>query len=128
LDAAAQAGVPQVVAPGCLDMANFGPRASLPSAYQARQLYEWNPTVTLMRTNIEENLLMGQVFAQKLNAARGPVRVLIPLRGFSMLDSPDERFWNPDADAAFVAALRADLRPEIAVEELDANINDPQFA
>jgi uncharacterized protein (UPF0261 family) len=128
LDAAAQAGVPQVVAPGCLDMANFGPRASMPAQHQDRQLYEWNPTVTLMRTNIEENLLMGQVFAQKLNAARGHVRVLIPLRGFSMLDSPGERFWDPAADAAFVTALRADLRPGIAVEELDANINDPQFA
>jgi uncharacterized protein (UPF0261 family) len=45
-----------------------------------------------------------------------------------MLDSPGERFWNPEADAAFVAALRADLRPDIAIEELDANINDPQFA
>jgi uncharacterized protein (UPF0261 family) len=128
LDAAAQAGVPQVIAPGCLDMANFGPRASMPAHYQDRLLYEWNPTVTLMRTTAEENVQMGRIFAQKLNAARGPVRVLIPLRGFSMLDSPGERFWNPDADAAFVRALRADLRPEIVVEQLDANINDPQFA
>lgn len=128
LDAAAQAGVPQVVAPGCLDMANFGPRASMPAQYQDRQLYEWNPTVTLMRTTADENARMGRIFAQKLNAARGPARVLIPLRGFSILDSPGERFWNPEADAAFVAALRADLRPEIAIETMDANINDPQFA
>jgi uncharacterized protein (UPF0261 family) len=128
LDAAAQAGVPQVVAPGCLDMANFGPRASMPAQYQDRQLYEWNPTVTLMRTTADENARMGRIFAEKLNAARGPAKVLIPLRGFSMLDSPGERFWNPEADAAFVTALRADLQPEIVVEELDANINDPQFA
>ena len=128
LDAAGQAGVPQVVAPGCLDMANFGPRATMPPQHQDRQLYEWNPTVTLMRTTVEENARMGRIFAEKLNAARGPARVLIPLRGFSMLDSPGERFWNPDADAAFTSALRAALRPEVAIEELDANINDPQFA
>jgi len=128
LDAAGQAGVPQVVAPGCLDMANFGPRASMPAQYQDRQLYEWNPTVTLMRTTADENARMGRIFAEKLNAARGPAKVLIPLGGFSILDSPGERFWNPAADAAFVAALRADLRPEIAVETMDANINDPQFA
>jgi uncharacterized protein (UPF0261 family) len=128
LDAAAQAGVPQVVAPGCLDMANFGPRAGMPAQYQDRQLYEWNPTVTLMRTTADENARMGRIFAEKLNAARGPAKVLIPLRGFSMLDSPGERFWDPEADAAFVAALRADLRPEIGVETMDANINDPQFA
>ena len=128
LDAAAAAGVPQVVGPGCLDMANFGPRASVPPQHQGRLLYEWNPTVTLMRTTAEENALLGRIFAEKLNAARGPTRVLIPLRGFSMLDSPGERFWSPEADAAFVAALRADLRPDIPVEQLDANINDPAFA
>jgi uncharacterized protein (UPF0261 family) len=128
LDAAARAGVPQVVAPGCLDMANFGPRAGMPSQYQDRLLYEWNPTVTLMRTTAEENARLGRIFAAKLNAARGPARVLIPLKGFSMLDSPGERFWDPQADAAFVAALRAELRPEVPVEELDANINDQQFA
>jgi uncharacterized protein (UPF0261 family) len=81
-----------------------------------------------MRTTAEENARIGQIFAEKLNAARGPVKVLIPLRGFSMLDSPGERFWDAPADAAFVSALRAGLRPEIAVEQLDANINDPQFA
>ncbi|HEU5099681.1 MAG TPA: Tm-1-like ATP-binding domain-containing protein [Roseiflexaceae bacterium] len=128
LEAAALAGVPQVIAPGCLDMANFGPRATIPPQHQARQLYEWNPTVTLMRTTAEENARLGRIFAEKLNAARGTVRVLIPLGGFSMLDSPGERFWDPAADAAFVAALRADLRPEIAIEEIDANINDPRFA
>lgn len=128
LDAAAAAGVPQVVGPGCLDMANFGPRASVPPQHQGRLLYEWNPTVTLMRTTAEENALLGRIFAEKLNAARGPTRVLIPLRGFSMLDSPGERFWSPEADAAFVAALRADLRPDIPIEQLDANINDPAFA
>jgi uncharacterized protein (UPF0261 family) len=128
LDAAGQAGVPQVVAPGCLDMVNFGPRATVPQRHQDRQFYEWNPSVTLMRTTAEENAQLGRIFAEKLNAARGPARVLIPLRGFSMLDSPGERFWDPAADAAFVRELRAHLRADMPVEELDLNINDPQFA
>ena len=84
-------------------------------------------TSVLMRTTPEENQRLGQIFAEKLNAARGAVRVLIPLRGFSMLDSPGERFWLPEADAAFTRALRAGLRSDIPVEELDANINDPAF-
>jgi uncharacterized protein (UPF0261 family) len=128
LEAAARAGVPQVVAPGCVDMCNFGPRATVPARYEGRLFYEWNPTVTLMRTTAEENAQLGAIFAEKLNQATGPVHVLIPLRGFSILDSPGERFWNPEADAAFVRALRAGLRPDIPVEELDANINDPPFA
>ena len=128
LDSAGVAGLPQVIAPGCLDMANFGPRETLPPHYQGRLLYEWAPTVTLMRTTVEENARLGHIFAEKLNAARGPAAVLIPLRGFSMLDSPGERFWSPEADAAFVRTLRGSLRPDIPVEELDANINDAQFA
>ena len=128
LDAAAMTGVPQVVVPGCIDMANFGPRATVPERYADRVLYEWNPTVTLMRTTPEENARMGAIFAAKLNRATGPVAVLIPLKGFSMLDSPGERFWDPQADAAFIQALKVNLRPDIAVEELDLNINDPAFA
>ncbi len=128
LDAAAATGVPQVVVPGCIDMANFGPRATVPDRYNGRTLYEWNPTVTLMRTTAAENAEMGRIFAAKLNRAAAPVAVLIPLRGFSILDSPGERFWDPAADAAFTGALRADLRPNIPVEELDLNINDPAFA
>jgi uncharacterized protein (UPF0261 family) len=128
LEAAGVAGVPQVVAPGCLDMVNFGPRTTVSSKYDGRQFYEWNPTVTLMRTTPEENQRLGQIFAEKLNAARGPAQVLIPTLGFSMLDSPGERFWNPAADGAFVRALRAGLRADIPVEELEANINDPRFA
>ncbi len=128
LDAAATHGVPQVVVPGCIDMANFGPRASVPERYQDRLLYEWNPTVTLMRTTPDENVRMGEIFAEKLNQATGPVHVLIPLRGFSILDSPGDRFWDPEADRAFIDALTANLRSDVPVEHLDLNINDPAFA
>jgi uncharacterized protein (UPF0261 family) len=128
LEAAGAVGIPQVVVPGCIDMVNFGPRASVPARYEGRLLYEWNPTVTLMRTTAEENAELGRIFARKLNAASGPVQVLIPLRGYSILDSPGERFWNPEADRAFVQTLRTDLRGDIPVEELDANINDDAFA
>jgi len=128
LEAAAKAGVPQVVVPGCIDMANFWARDTVPEKYQNRNLYEWNPNVTLLRTNVEENIQMGRIFAEKLNAARGPVAVFIPLRGFSMLDSEGEPFWDPEADRAFIDTLKANLRPDIPVYEMDNNINDPEFA
>lgn len=128
LDAAAKRGVPQVVVPGCIDMVNFGPRSTMPERFQDRTLYEWNPTVTLMRTTPDENARLGEIFADKLNAATGSVAVLIPLQGFSILDSPGERFWNPEADHAFINALKRALRPDIPLEELDCNINDPAFA
>ncbi len=128
LEAAAKTGTPQVVVPGCIDMANFWARATVPERYQDRNLYEWNPNVTLLRTNVEENRRMGEIFAEKLNQATGPVAVFIPMRGVSMLDSEGEPFWDPEADRAFRDALKANLRSDIPVYELDHNINDPEFA
>jgi uncharacterized protein (UPF0261 family) len=128
LDAAGQAGIPQVIAPGCLDMVNFGGLESVPERHRERKLYPWNPNVTLMRTTPEENAALGRILAEKANAARGPVAVLLPLGGVSQLDSPGGDFWWPEADAALFAAIRDNLRPEVRLVELDANVNDPVFA
>ena len=128
LEAAARAGVPQVVAPGCLDMANFGGPETVPEKYRGRKLYEWNPTVTLMRTNVEENAELGRILAEKVNLSSAPVTVFLPLKGVSQLDSPGGEFWWPEADQALYDAIKRNLRPDIPVVELDLNINDPAFA
>lgn len=132
LDAPGKAGIPHLIVPGCIDMCNFGPRSTVPDKYQDRLLYEWNPSVTLMRTTPEENRRLGEIFAQKANAAKGPVAFLIPLKGVSILDSvkdgQPQLFWNPEADQAFIKGLKSKLKPDIPVVEMDANINDPAFA
>ena len=72
---------------------------------------------------------MGAMLAAAANAAQpGKVTVLIPLKGVSMLDSEGDRFWDPAADQACFDALKADLRADIPLIEMDANINDPEFA
>jgi uncharacterized protein (UPF0261 family) len=128
LEAAARVGIPQVIAPGCLDMANFGAPQTVPERYRGRRLYEWNPSVTLMRTNIEENAALGRILAEKANLSTAPVTVFLPLRGVSQLDSPGGDFWWPEADQSLYDAIRAYLRADIPVVELDHNINDPAFA
>lgn len=126
--AASRKGIPAILVPGCVDMANFGGIDTVPAQYRGRNLYEWNPNVTLLRTNVEENRKMGEMLAAAANAATGPVAVILPLKGVSMLDSQGERFWDPEADAACYNAIRQHLRPGIQVIEADANINDPEFA
>ena len=128
LDAAGRAGIPQIVAPGCLDMCNFWARNTVPEKYQGRLLYEWNPNITLMRTTPEENAQMGRIFAEKLNAAAGPTLVYIPNGGWSELDFPEKPFWWPEANQAFVDALKADLRSDIPVIEMSEDINHPDFS
>lgn len=128
LDAAPRHGVPAVVAPGCIDMVNFRAPPTVPAKFKDRKFYPHNPNVTLMRTNVEESHRLGEVFAEKLNASTGPVTVLLPLKGVSMIGAPGGPFWWPEADTAFATALKARLRPDIPVVELDCNINDPAFA
>ncbi len=126
--AAPARGVPVVLVPGCVDMANFGGPETVPARYAGRQLYKWNPNVTLLRTNVAENARIGEMLAAAANAAAGPVAVLLPLRGVSMLDSPGGQFWDPAADRACYQAIRSHLKPSVPVEEIEANINDEAFA
>jgi uncharacterized protein (UPF0261 family) len=126
--AAARAGIPTVLVPGCVDMANFGGIDTVPGKYKGRNLYEWNPNVTLMRTNVEENKIMGKMIAHAANESKGPVVILIPLKGVSMLDSEGDRYWDPPADKACYDAIKTNLKPGIRVVELDHNINDPEFS
>ncbi len=126
--AAARMGVPTVLAPGCVDMANFWAIDTVPEKYRGRKLYEWNPNVTLMRTNVEENRVMGEMICAAANQAKGKVVILIPLKGVSQLDSPGGAFWDPEANQACFNAIKAGLKPGIPVIELDYNINDPEFS
>jgi uncharacterized protein (UPF0261 family) len=126
--AAARAGIPTLLVPGCVDMCNFWGIETVPQSYQGRNLYQWNPNVTLMRTTVGENVRMGQMIAAAANAATGPVSILIPLKGVSQLDSPGQLFWDPTADAACFDAIKSNLKPGIPVVEMDQNINDPEFS
>jgi uncharacterized protein (UPF0261 family) len=130
LSAPGQMHIPHLIVPGCVDMVNFGPMDTVPARYKeaGRLFYEWNPSVTLMRTNVEENRKMGQIFAEKANAAQGPVAFLLPLRGVSILDGDEQLFCDREADQAMFEAIKANLRPDIPVVEMDNNINDPEFA
>lgn len=130
LSAPGRQGIPHLVAPGCIDMVNFGPVQTVPQEYRdaGRLFYEWNPEVTLMRTNVEENKQLGRIFAEKANAACGPVAFILPLRGVSILDGDGDRFCDREADQAMFSELKATLRQDVPVIEVDANINDPEFA
>jgi uncharacterized protein (UPF0261 family) len=130
LSAPGRRGIPHLIVPGCIDMVNFGPPDTVPQRYRdaGRKFYEWNPTVTLMRTNVEENHRLGEIFAEKANVATGPTAFLIPQRGVSILDGDGQPFCDRPADGAMFTALRERLHPKIPFVELDANINDAVFS
>jgi uncharacterized protein (UPF0261 family) len=130
LDAPGKRGIPHLIVPGCVDMVNFGAPSTVPEEYRKanRLFYEWNPSVTLMRTNAAENRQIGEIFARKANAATGPVAFLVPRRGVSMLDADGQLFCDRVADQAMIDGIKANLKPAIPLVEVDLNINDSAFA
>ncbi len=127
LTAAGRRGIPQVISVGATDMVNFGPPADVPSRFTDRLFYEHNPTVTLMRTTVEENRRLGQQIAQRAAIATGPTTVILPLEGVSAIDRAGEPFDDPEARDALFTAIR-DHHGEADLLELPLHINDPEFA
>jgi uncharacterized protein (UPF0261 family) len=128
LEAAACAAIPQVVSCGALDMVNFWAMETVPSQFRSRTLYQHSPDVTLMRTTPEECAKLGGIIAAKLNAAKGPTALFLPLRGVSAIDREGQPFHLPEADTVLFEALRRSVRPPVELIELDLHINDPAFA
>jgi uncharacterized protein (UPF0261 family) len=129
LTAAGAAGLPQVIAPGALDMVNFGPRETVPERFADRLLYVHNPTVTLMRTTVKEMAELGARVGRKAAAAAGPTEVFWPDRGVSALDADGQPFFDATADAACRDALAEELRAAgQTMRRMDTHINDPAFA
>lgn len=128
LEAAGEAGLPQVIAPGALDMVNFGPRDTVPEKFHDRLFYQHNPTVTLMRTTTEEMAELGRIMARKLSAAQGATTVIVPTQGVSAIDKTAQPFDSPEARAAWRENLMANIGSNVTVIEMDAHINDDEFA
>ena len=128
LDAAGAAGLPQIIVPGCLDMVNFGAPETVPAKFQGRTFYQHNPQVTLMRTTAAECAQLGRILADKANAARGPIAILLPRKAVSVISAPGGPFHDPAADAALFAGIKDHLRRDIRLIEMDCAINDPEFA
>lgn len=128
LEAAGASGLPQVVAPGALDMVNFGPPDTVPEEFSDRLFYQHNPTVTLMRTTAEETAELGRIMARKLSEAQGPTTVIIPVHGVSAIDKTGQPFDSPEARTTWIENLKAHIGDNVTVIEMDAHINDDEFA
>jgi uncharacterized protein (UPF0261 family) len=128
LEAAGNHGVPQVIAPGALDMVNFGPPDTVPEKFKNRKFYQHNPTITLMRTTVDENAALGKMMARKLSQAKGQTTVIIPKRGVSAIDAQGQPFDSPEARAAWIQNLKQNVTDNVTVIEMDNNINDDAFA
>jgi uncharacterized protein (UPF0261 family) len=126
MDAVAKAKIPAVIAPGCLDMVNFGEHDSVPTKFAGRNFYLHNPQVTLMRTSPEECTELGRIIAEKVNRYTAPSAIILPKKAISAISAAGQPFHDPLADEALFQAIRNHANG--SVEELDEEINSPVFA
>jgi uncharacterized protein (UPF0261 family) len=129
LGAVARTRAPYVGSCGAIDMINFRAPSTVPAHYQKRRMHRHNSFITLVRTTPEENRIVGKWIGEKLNQCQGPVRFLLPEKGVSALDAPEQPFFDPEADEALFSAIEATVRATGTrmVRRLPLHINDPAF-
>lgn len=127
LTAAGNRGIPQVLSVGAQDMVNFGPPETVPDKFRDRKFYRHNPTVTLMRTTVEENRALGEEIGRKAAAAKGPTAILLPTQGVSAIDRTGQPFDDPEARQSLFAGVRAACG-DVELQEFAGHVNDPAFA
>jgi uncharacterized protein (UPF0261 family) len=135
LRGAGAAGLPQVIVPGAIDHGNFW-AGNVPERYQDREFFRYSAQNLLIRTNSEEFQRLGHTMAERLKGAKGPLRVMIPLEGFSEhtkrrahdLAGNDRGPWRrPGEYEVFTNALKTHLDGAL-IRELPLHINDATFA
>jgi uncharacterized protein (UPF0261 family) len=130
LESAGARGVPQIIAPGGLDM-HIIPGSGIdavPPEYRGRAWSMHGPNIVLVRTSKEDLEQVGRAIAERANRATGPIKILIPLRGYSDASREGAPLHDPGADRVFVEALKRHLDSRVQVIELDCHINDDAFA
>ena len=129
LEAAGKRGIPQVIAPCSVNLTGCGSTRKHHEKYASRErVMKIDEIRAMTRFNDEELRIGAKAYADKLNKAKGRVSILIPLRGWSSLDKEGSILYDPKQDRRFVEELRRNLKPEIEIEEVDCNLEDPQFS
>ncbi len=127
LEAAGQRGLPQVVAPGCVDFVWGAPEA-MAARFPDRLTYQFNPQVLLVKLRPDEVAGVARRMAEKLNRAQGPTALALPLHGVSMFDAPGGALHDPDVNDALFDTLRSCVSGRVEMVEVEAHINDREFA
>jgi uncharacterized protein (UPF0261 family) len=128
LTAAGAAGVPQIVAPGAVDMVDFPTWAGPATRHADRPYHAHNRLIASITTGAEDRRALARLMGEKLAAAKGPVVAMLPVRGIQQWDQPGEPLHEPEALAAFVDAFRQAMQPPVRLVEVNAHINDRAFA
>jgi len=125
LDAALERGIPQAWAPCCLNLTGAGPTRHNREKYVASgKVLKIDEMRSMARFPVDEMLIGARLYAEKLNKAKGPFKLVVPLKGWSSLDPPGSILYDPEEDLLFVDELKKYLSRPIDIETVDANLEE----
>jgi uncharacterized protein (UPF0261 family) len=127
LGPAGKRGIPEIIAPSGVNWGSPSKRDYKPE-YKLWKKYDYDAARTFIRLSKDEMMMVADSVARKLNKALGPVKVLIPLGGWSSLDRRGTDFYRAGLDKAFVDELKKQLKPDIEVREMNIDLDTPGFA
>ncbi len=128
LTTAGKLGLPQVLCPGAIEVLVYNEPETVPARYADRTLIRHSPQITDLRLNKAEMAEVGREVARRLQSTKGSAVFMIPTGGYDSYAVKGKGFYDPEADAAFVTELKANLPKSIRVVERDTHIEDPAFA
>ncbi len=128
LDAAIERGIPLVLTPCCLNLTGAGPASKNAEKYASRPSHKVDQFRSYVRFSIEELRMIARLYSEKLNRATGPIKLLYPTKGWSAIDKEGSVLYNPDEDRLFLDVLKKLLKVKIDIEEVNCNLEDPEFA
>jgi uncharacterized protein (UPF0261 family) len=127
MTAAGRLGIPQVIAPGGVNLTSQRKSHYKPEHHERRK-FELDELRTFLRVSDEEMDRIARVFADKLKQTNGPTLFLFPTRGWSAVDPPDGHMFDEEQDRLFLRILKEEVGPHLSVREVDANLEDETFA
>jgi uncharacterized protein (UPF0261 family) len=125
---AGREGIPQIVAPGCVDLIDFAAWQEIPPRFTDRPYHMHNRLIASAALTAEERRETAREIAKRLGEAKAPVHFILPTQGIEEWDREGQPAHDPDALAAFCDEIRKVIREPIVMTEIDAHINDPEFA
>jgi uncharacterized protein (UPF0261 family) len=129
LDAACDRGIPQVWAPCCLNLTGAGPTRTNREKYVASKKFLMIDEMRAMARFPRDELIIGaELYSEKINKAKGPVKLVVPLKGWSSLDQEGSILYDPEEDRIFINELKKNLKRDIEIEEVDCNLEDIKTA
>jgi len=127
MENAGNAGLPQIISLCSVNHMTPSKSRYKPD-YHERRKYDLDKFRTWIRLSPEELREVAKAFREKLNKSTGPVKVLIPQKGWSSVDYPGNATYDPEEDLVFEEELRNGLNADIEIIKVDTNMEDAGFA